>query len=97
MKNTKNQLLLEKEQQIETLSNSLKQLNDLKKENKIELDKLRQENQVLQADFNNLQVFCTLYNHYNRRLLFLLRPRSQITKINIILKKIMKLLIIRTV
>jgi len=35
---------LEKEQQIETLSNSLKQLNDLKKENKIELDKLRQEN-----------------------------------------------------
>jgi hypothetical protein len=52
---------LEKEQQIETLSNSLKQLNDLKKENKIELDKLRQENEVLQVDFNNLQVFRLLY------------------------------------
>jgi hypothetical protein len=70
IKNTKNQLLLEKEQQIETLSNSLKQLNDLKKENKIELDKLRQENQVLQSDFNNLQVFCTLFNHNKRRLTF---------------------------
>ena len=44
---------MEKEQQVETLSNSIKQLNDLK----IELDKLRQENQVLQADFNKLQVF----------------------------------------
>ena len=61
---------MEKEQQIETLSNSLKQLNDLKKENKIELDKLRQENQVLQADFNNLQVFCTLFNHNKRRFTF---------------------------
>jgi hypothetical protein len=39
IENTKNQLILEKEQQNETLSNSLKQLNDLKKENKIELDK----------------------------------------------------------
>jgi hypothetical protein len=52
---------LEKEQQIETHINSLKQLNDLKKENKIELDKLRQENEVLQVDFNNLQVFRLLY------------------------------------
>ncbi len=61
---------MEKEQQIETLSNSLKQLKDLKKENKIELEKLRKENQVLQADFNNLQVFCTLYYHNKTRFIF---------------------------
>ena len=61
---------MEKEQQIETLSNSLKQLNDLKKENKIELDKLRQENEVLQVDFNNLQVFCTLFYQNKRRFTF---------------------------
>ena len=61
---------MEKEQQIETLSNSLKQLKDLKKENKIELEKLRQENQVLQADFNNLQVFFPLYYHNKTRFIF---------------------------
>jgi hypothetical protein len=31
---------------------------------------LRQENQVLQADFNNLEVFCTFFYHNKRRFTF---------------------------